>query len=553
MLTYLKIKNFALIENAEIEFGDKFNVITGESGSGKSILLGALSLLNGERRESGVIRTNAERCEVCAILRVTDFQRERLGKIFEDNDLDISLESDEELIIRRVISANGSRNYVNDCNVSAKILQKISGLFFDFNRPDDELSLNSTCRQLELLDRFGAIDKTSCNRIYHELIECREEISNFEANTPQLAEIEEAKELISRFEAVNPLENEDEDLSVRHKLLANSQEIIASAAAVVNGLTDNENSLADYSANITRELYHLNKLAENSCDSFVNEIELIGENIRELSQKIEKFISSIDIDQEEFFNLENRLAEIHKLKKLYGPSLQEVFANYEIACRKVAEFVSSQAKKAELSATEFKLKEKLLAECRKLSQARRVKSEELTSLMIAELHKIGFTKANLKWEFKEGIPTENGFDEVEILFSANQGEQLQALRKIASSGERSRLFLAIKSVLAKVDDIPIVIFDEIDANIGGETANKVAGMLRDLSEYRQLILISHLAQVAAKATNHLYVYKEEKEGRTFSHVVKLSGEMQVNEIARLLGGKSDLAIARLHAKELLNF
>ncbi len=316
-------------------------------------------------------------------------------------------------------------------------------------------------------------------------------------------------------------------------------------------MTDGENSLADTTGNIARELYNLNKLTENSTENFVNDIELICENIRELSQNIERFLSNIDIDQEEFFNLENRLAEIHKLKRNYGPTLEEVFENYETASQKVADFVAGMQRRSDLAAEEYRLKQDLLSECRKLSLVRQEKALKLQEMMLAELAEIGFGKATLKWEFREVAPSANGFDEAEIIFSANQGEELYPLRKIASSGERSRLFLAIKSVLAKVDDIPIVIFDEIDANIGGETANKVAKMLRNLAEYRQLILISHLAQVAAQATNHLYVHKEEADGRTFTYASIINGDRRIDEIARLLGGKSNLEIARLHAKELL--
>lgn len=552
MLTYLKIKNFALIEDTEIEFGKNFNVITGESGSGKSIILGALSLLCGERREGNIIRSNAERCEISAILKLNTTQKSALNLIANENDLELNNFENDELLIRRIVTMNGSRNYINDCNVSGKILQKVSNIFFDFNRPDDELSLNSPARQLELLDRFGEIDCTECDKIYRQLNECRKAIAEFDNNQPNQAEIAEAQEFIKTFEAINPQENEDETLNIRHKILANSQEVITSAATAINGLTDGENSLADMTNSITRELYHLNKLTENSNENFINEIELINENIRELSQNLERFISTIDIDKEEFFNLENRLGEIHKLKRNYGPTLAEVFANYEVAAKQVAEYAASSQKRTELAATEFNLKEELRRKCQEISAIRKEKAEKLRNLMLAELAEIGFNKADLSWEFKEVTPSANGFDEVEILFSANQGEELYPLRKIASSGERSRLFLAIKSVLAKVDDIPVVIFDEIDANIGGETANKVAKMLRKLAEYRQLILISHLAQVASLATNHLFVYKEESNGRTFSHAKTITGEERVNEIARLLGGKSNLEIAKLHAKELLS-
>ena len=551
MLTYLKIKNFALIEDAEIEFDSKFNVITGESGSGKSIILGALSLLTGERRDSNIIRTNAERCEVNAILKITENQFENLKKIFIENDLDISDLNREELSLRRVVNNSGSRNYINDSNVSAKIMQKVSGLFFDFNRPDDELSLNSSCRQLELLDRFGNIDTSECQNIYKELLECRKAIEYFESNSPKESEIEDAQNLIVAFEALNLQIDEDETLNIRHKMLANSQEIITSAATVVNSLTDGENSLADNTAMVVRELYNLNRLTENSTENFCEEIELISENIRELSQKLERFISSIDIDQEEFFNLENRLAEIHKMKRNYGPTLADVFANYESAVKLVSAFDSDGKKRAELAAKEYQLKQDLLVACQKLSKQRQLKANELQIMMLEQLKLIGFEKVNLKWIFKEVEPTANGFDDAELLFSANHGENLYPLRKIASSGERSRLFLAIKSVLAKVDDIPIVIFDEIDANVGGETANKVAKMIRGLANYRQIILISHLAQLASKATNHLFVYKKVVDNRTYSYAYPLKNDERVEEIARLLTGESNLEIAKLHAKELL--
>ena len=423
-------------------------------------------------------------------------------------------------IMKKIVKENiasKSESFFNDSNVSAKIMKQVSGLFFDFNRPDDELSLNSSSRQLELLDRFGNIDKKECRNIYEELVACRREIEDFDRNLPKESEVADAQNLIVAFEALNLQPNEDETLILQHKMLANSQEIISSAASIVNGLTDGENSLADNTVMVARELYNLNRLTENSTENFCNEIELISENIRELSQKLERFISTIDIDQEEFFNLENRLAEIHKIKRIYGPTLEDVFANYEKAVKLVSSYDADGKKRAEFAAKEYQLKQDLLGACRKLSTQRRAKAEELQKMMLEQLKLIGFEKVSLKWSFQEVEPSADGFDDAEILFSANQGEELYPLRKIASSGERSRLFLAIKSVLAKVDDIPIVIFDEIDANIGGETANKVAKMIRGLADYRQIILISHLAQLASKATNHLFVYKKVVDNRTYSY------------------------------------
>lgn len=552
MLTYLKIKNFALIEDAEIEFGNKFNVITGESGSGKSIIFGALSLLFGERADKNIIRSNSDRCEVCAILKLNSQSLSKINTIFAENDLDTQSLENSELQIRRIISASTSRNYVNDSTISSKLLQKISSLFFDFNQPDDELSLNSRTRQLELLDKFANLNTQTCAQLYHELIDCQKAISNFDKTLPNTSELEEANNLVNTFELLNPSENEDETLVNRHKILANAQEIISISSNLVNGLTGDENSTIDLMATILRELYQLNKLSENTAANLVNDAELISESIRTLSIDLEKFVSNIEIDGEEFNQLENRIAEIHKLKRNFGPTLNDVFNNYEAAKNTIELFRNSRANRAALVAEELKLKNLLDSECQKLSSERQQKAIELKSLMIKELEQIGFANCRLEWIFEKTTPSAIGNDAVDIIFSANKGEDLHPLRQIASSGERSRLFLAIKSVLARVDDIPTVIFDEIDANIGGDTANKVALALANLAEFRQVILISHLAQVAAKANTHLKVSKVVTDNRTYSQVEILNDTNQIDEIARLLGGSSKLDIARLHAKELLH-
>ncbi|MBR2509025.1 MAG: DNA repair protein RecN [Lentisphaeria bacterium] len=533
MLISLKIKNFALVENAEVGFSSGLNVISGESGSGKSILIGALFVLLGGRSDKECIREGEKRCETEAILKVTPQIKAKLQDFFARYDIE---DCGDELSLRRVLQENSARSYVNGANVPLKCIREIAGIFFDFNRPDEELSLNSQSRQLELLDRSGGIDCAECQKLFAELSALENELKEFDSASPDENEVEEAKEFVSLMDKYNFAEDEEETLVQKHKILSNSRELINIAARVSQLLSGEENSVADALSAVMREFYAMDKLADGTLSELLEQAENLNVTLNTLQNTLDTFASSLELDGEALQEVENRLDVLYRLKRRYGPSFQELFINYERAKVIVNKAANGTAVRRQLIEKITSARQKLDCECEKISSKRKSAAMELEKSLLAELASLGFKKCRFEWSFSKIQPSAAGSDELDILFSANSGERVLPLRKIASSGERSRLFLAIKNVLARVDDIPVVIFDEIDANIGGETANKVGHSLHELGKYRQIISISHLAQIAVFADTHLQVVKYVREdGRTVSEVRPLDTEGRISELARMLG------------------
>ena len=542
MLTSLKIKNFALVENAEVVFSSGLNVISGESGSGKSILIGALFVLLGGRSDKECIREGEKRCEIEAVLNVNSQMKAKLEDFFAQYDIE---DCGDELSVRRVLLESSARSYVNGSNVPLKAIRELAGFFFDFNRPDEELSLNSQSRQLELLDRFGGIDCSECRKIFAELAECENELKIFDSTVPDENALNDAREFVGLMEKYNFAEDEEDTLVIKHKILSNSRELINMSTRATQLLSGEENSISDAVYALMREFYAMDKLADGSLSELIEQAETLNMSLNALQNTLDSFATSLELDGEALQEIENRLDVLYRLKRRYGPSFQELFSNYERAKMTVDKAENGAAVRRNLSEKITLIRQKLDSECEKLFLLRRNAAQELEKSLLAELASLGFKKCRFEWSFNKIQPCADGNDELDILFSANSGERVLPLRKIASSGERSRLFLAIKNVLAKVDDIPIVIFDEIDANIGGETANKVGVSLRELGRYRQIISISHLAQIAASADTHLEVSKYVRDdNRTVSEVCVLDADGRIAELARMLGnadGASDYA------------
>lgn len=540
MLTSLKIKNFALIENAEVVFSSGLNVISGESGSGKSILIGALSVLLGNGRpDKECIREGEKRCEIEATLKVNPQKKAELTYFLEQYDLE---DCGEELSIRRVIQENSARSYINGSSVPVKGIREIAGMFFDFNRPDDELSLNSPARQLELLDRFGGIDRSLCRKLFAELAGAEKELADFDRETPDIQAVEEAKEFTGLMDKYNFAEDEEDDLVQRHKILSNARELITIAARATQLLNGEENSIADAVSAVRREFFAMDKLADGTLTELLAKAEDLNVSLNNLQNTLDTFASSLELDGEAMQEIEDRLDVLYRLKRRYGPSFQELFINYDRAKSIVSKVGNRAAFRLKMVEKIAAIKEKLNSECEKLTSKRRIAAAELEKALLKELASLGFKKCRFEWNFEKTQISPCGWDALDILFCANSGERVLPLRKVASSGERSRLFLAFKNVLARVDDIPIVIFDEIDANIGGETANKVGNALLELGKFRQIILISHLAQIASFADTHLQVFKYVRDdNRTVSEVSILDPDGRVSELARMLGNAEGAA------------
>ena len=546
MLNYLQIDNYALIEHSEIEFGPGFNVITGESGAGKSIMLGALGFLTGERTPQSVLRTGTSRCSVSGIFTVPLPLRESVSQLLETSGVEFNMESGE-LSLRRVMNTSGSRQFVNDQPCSVKLVSTLAAFLLDRQKVNEQLSLQQPARQLELLDRCaGTLElRNGCAALCAKLRELIREQEEFLQNLPDEAEADRLKLMVDEITAVSPEENEDDLLAEKFRMASNSREIIAATEGLVQLLSESENSITDLLGTVFRKLDELQRLGAE-CSGLSSECMVIQENIEHLSRELADLGSRVDLDPEELARIESRMGDIFTLKRRYGPSLEELFANCARAQEDLARYNAASATAAEYTAKVNGLKKELKTLCDELSLKRKEAVRDFLGRIVEKLNFLGFGKCRFEGEFTPCEPGPSGSDRFEMLFSANAGSEVQPLRKIASSGELSRLMLGLKTVLADADDVPTVIFDEIDMNIGGETANAVGEELHNLGQSRQIISISHLPQVAVRAERHFKVAKSTEDGVVRSSVELLNDPEP--EIARMLGNTE---AARKHARELI--
>jgi DNA repair protein RecN (Recombination protein N) len=549
MISFLKIENLALIRHTEVDFAPGLNVITGETGAGKSILLGAIGLLLGARADRTVIRAGAERCEICGLFQLPPAAAAAVAPLLEKRDIPFDPAA-PELAIRRIIAETSGRCHVNDTPVTVKTLQELGELLIDVHSANEHQSLTSKACQLELLDRYAGADGpvAVCAEAFRQLAALRREEAAFAAGLPSPAEAAQLAMIIEDIEKVDPKSGEDEELATRHGLAANARQIIADSAELATMLSDGENSMLDQLSGVYRKLQELTRFDAVRGGELQEICGIATEQLRELAERIADFGSGLELDEAAFAELEHRLSLLYTLKRRYGPSLDQVIDALTDARARLDDYRRGDEKRAEFKRREADFRQKLAAAADELSRLRRSKAAQLAAEVEEKLQHLGFPAGRIEAQFTDIEPGPNGRDALELLFSANAGEAPQPLRKIASSGELSRLMLALKTVLSDADRIPVAVFDEIDVNIGGETATKVADELRKLAVRRQLLAISHLPQVAAKGDVHFVVSKCDEAGRTVSTILRLDADGRRREIARMLGGGQ---AADIHARDLL--
>ncbi|MBR7130801.1 MAG: DNA repair protein RecN [Lentisphaeria bacterium] len=546
MLNYLTINNFALIESASVEFSGGFTAVTGESGAGKSILMSSIELLAGGRVDRSAIRSGCKQLTVCGEFSIPDGLVTEIARMLDENGIEFEAE-EPKLTIRRSITQNNTRNFINDTPVTSAFLTAVGGRLIDLHGANEQVSLTVPARQLELLDNFGNLKelRSKCSAIYDELKQLASERAAFEENLPDADDADRFSLIAGEIDRVSPAPGEDEELAARQRLGANARQVLETLNMLTGMLTENENGIADQLGSVYHQLTELEKIDSSLTGNAMDVCAELQNSVSELSGSLAALTEKIDLDPETLAATEARLSEIHTLKRRYGPTLEQVFATREKAETALSQFRNAQKQRQEFDRREKELTAALNDAATGLSRARKSAAGKFLQLAKEKLVLTGFDGAALEAEFTAVAPGANGMDKLELLFNANRGEELRPLRKVASSGELSRLMLALKTVLADADSIPTVIFDEIDMNIGGETANKVANELHTLGKKRQILCISHLAQVAARADNHFLVSKSTRDGRTVSRVEKLDDP--VVELSRMLGG-GDSALR--HAGEL---
>lgn len=550
MLTALRVKNLALVEDIRVSFESGLNVITGETGAGKSILMGALGLLLGERADKSLIRTGADQCSAEAVFSIEDTSF--IAPLLDELGLDPLEEG--QLIIRRVIKAqSGAQALVNDQPVTLQALRRIGDQLVDMHGPYDHQSLLSNDVQREILDAFGDLSaaRKPYETSYQALRQVNERIDEVESVGGNVAEqIELLSFKVKELEEADLSEGEEEEVTQEHAVFGNAQRIMELANRVALTLTEDDLSVTDGLASVLRALEELQKLLPEAAD-WRADLEEASARIREVSAAVALRVDNIDADPARLEWLDQRLTIYQRMKRKYGPTISDALAQLDQARTRLEDLQSRDERLEALRKERAVILKELEQHGATLRQARQKTGVKLAKAITSELSALGFAHGRFGVEIIPSEPGPAGMDTVEFMFEPNVGEGMRPLRNIASSGEISRVMLANKAVLARHDRIPILVFDEIDANIGGETGGAVGRKLATVSEHHQILCITHLPQVAMYGAHHFAVRKQVEGKRTRTDVVMLEEEARVEEIARMLGGRSMTRSTLTHAREML--
>lgn len=544
MLSELHVKNLALIEKADVEFGQGFNVLTGETGAGKSIIIGSVTIALGGKTPKDIIRKGTEYAYIELIFTVSDPGKVRLLKAF-----DVYPDGDGTVIISKKIMPSRSLSKINDETVTAGKLREITGLLIDIHGQHEHQSLLYKSKHLEILDRYQEKKshklKENIADTYREYVRLKDRLSAFQLDEEaRLREMDFIRYEIEEIENAGLKEGEKEELTSRYRLFLNAKKISESLSMAYSAVD------TDF---ISRALKEVETVASYDDRLSVIRDQLFDADsiLSDISREITSYMDDMSFDEDEYRQMEERLDVLHNLEAKYGGSLSQIFINLEEKQKRLEELEDYDGARKKTAEELQKVSDRLELLSGQLSEMRKNTAKELTKKIKEGLKDLNFIDVEFSMEFSRlGHYTANGFDEAEFLISTNPGESLKPLGMVASGGELSRIMLAIKTVLADTDDIPTLIFDEIDTGISGRTAQKVSEKLAYIAGNHQVICITHLPQIAAMADSHYEIAKAVEEGRTATSIHPLSGEEVVEELARLLGGAEITEAVRANAREM---
>ena len=547
MLTSLKIENVAIIESAAIEFGCGLNVLTGETGAGKSIVIDSINAILGERTSRDIIRTGAQSAKVYAVFEDVN---ERVRNFLDENGIDCE---DGVLIINRTLSREGKNVCrINGAPVTVSMLREIGGELIDIHGQHDNQSLLSPEKHCGFVDSFaGNADLIADYREkYGRLCEIRSKLKKLTTDESSKSQrIDFLTYQIDELEKAEITIGERDELKARKSLINNSQKVIESLniayealkadGAGIDMITDAESEIANASA-------YMETLGEAS-----EKITDIRYELEDIAETVRDAMTEVDFDPSELEDIDERLDLLYRLSKKYGDTEEEMLEYLEKARAELDNIAFSEERVKELQKQEKEaLAETETAAC-KLTESRKTAGEKLSNAICSELEFLDMPNVRFIVKCNDIGLTENGKDEIEFLISANAGEEPKPLAKIASGGELSRIMLAIKNVLAETDGVDTMIFDEIDTGVSGRAAQKIAMKLRSASKGRQVICVTHLAQIAAQGDVHLYISKSVSDGKTYTNIKSLIEEERVAEIARIMGGMEITKLQLESAREML--
>lgn len=551
MLCELCIENLAVIEHAVIPFSDDFNVFTGETGAGKSILINGINAVLGKRVNKDIVRSGCDKASVTALFKqLSDETKEKLNEFGIDY-------SDDELLITRIISSDGGSSVrINSRTSSVSVLKEIGITLIDVHGQHDSRILMYPEKHIDIVDNFAGIQKDidDYRDSFHKLQEISRRIKKLSDNEAEkLTRLEALRGMTNEIkEAQISDESEDEKIEKEFTVISNSSSIskvLSSSAEEISGDDDSDGICGVISDTIAAIKRYSGIMP--SLDEVTARLESLKIEAADIADSIKSINDSIEVDEKRLSYLDNRRDTLISVKKKYGPELKDVIEKYNSAQKEAADLIDNTEEIKRITAEKNSLLIKVSEMAKNLSQKRCEAAKLLSSKIENELKFLDMPNVKLEISQTLGKLTSSGMDTMELLISVNAGEPPKPIAKIASGGELSRIMLAIKNVTAEKDDVPTMIFDEIDTGVSGKAAQKIGVKLREISRSRQVLCVTHLAQIAVMADSHLFIEKTTKDNRTFTEVTVLDEDSRIGEIARIIGGDNITDSTLETAKEQL--
>lgn len=548
MLSLLHIENIAVIQCADISFDQGFNVLTGETGAGKSIVIDAISAIMGERAYRDMIRTGSTKASVRGV-----FTQVPELPWFQEN----GVEYDPETVIQREVYLDGKNVCrVNGSLVSVSSLRKLGVQLINIHGQHDSASLFDENNHLLLLDAFSSNEplRREYGEKYETYTHLQRQIASLTMDEGEkLRKMEMLRYQIQEIEKAKLTPGEDEALEQRRKLLQNSEKISDNLHDAVNAVYGGEDSdgAASLLGDAERSLSRLSRFSEDFTELHQRVADLMYQ-VQDVAEELRSARDDLSYSADELEEIESRLDVIHRLRKKYGATCQDILDYKEKASQELDEIVFSDDHLEHLKAQCEKAKEAAWEAAKRLRHSREAGAQVLSRQILSELAQLDMPKVQFQCQFTQTDLTASGVDLVAFYMSANAGEALKPLSKVASGGELARIMLAMKNVLAQQDQVATLIFDEVDTGVSGRAAQKVAEKLRSVSQNKQVLCVTHLPQLAALASTHFLIAKEERDGRTYTSVTPLDKEGRKRELARIIGGANITETTLKSAEEMLN-
>lgn len=535
MLLNVHVKNLALIEDVDVYFGDGLNILTGETGAGKSIIIGSINIALGGKVPKDIIRKNAEYGFVELIFSVSDFVKEKL------KEKGIFVEDENQVVISRKITNGRSIIKINGETVTNTLLKEVSGLLLDVHGQHDHESLLKKSRHLEILDSFIGEDgiklKNKVSRLYSEYKSYKSKLKDFDiSDEARKREMDFLRFEINEIEDASLVLGEDEELEEEQKTFSSATkilEVLQSVSTIMQGDDSNVSSLISSCTGMLSKISDIN----DKTSSLYNCIMDLDSICQDFVSELDTYIDNMDFDEERVNYVYERLDTINKLKIKHGNSISQILDKKAEFENKLEEYADYEKRLLELNDKLDEVSKEYEKEAQKLTKLRKTVAEKLSKDIIAVLKTLNFNYVEFDTDFEKTKEyTSNGMDDVCFMISTNVGEDMKPLSDVASGGELSRIMLGIKTILANVDNIDTLIFDEIDTGISGRTAQMVAEKMQIIAKKHQIICITHLPQIASMADDHYLIEKKNEENTTKTEINKLSYDQSVMELSRMLGG-----------------